>query len=162
SIFSSEGGRRGVRCRGEDALRGRTSRAARDPCLRRSNRRASLGERGVSLTASLPRSGAASSGALYTPRAIAALRQDATRPEASFRALEGNLALLRFNHVNECVMTVFETIAESGPLLRDAVRSGNLRVLASMLGPAFRGLIRHRGRNEESTPVQLGYRAHFD
>jgi len=59
-------------------------------------------------------------------------------------------------------MTVFETIAESGPLLRDAVRSGNLRVLASMLGPAFRGLIRHRGRNEDSTPVQLGYRAHFD
>src|SRR6267142_2712291 len=59
-------------------------------------------------------------------------------------------------------MTVFESIAESGPLLRDAVRSGNLRVLASMLGPAFRGLIRHRGRNEDSTPVQLGYRAHFD
>ncbi len=59
-------------------------------------------------------------------------------------------------------MTVFESIAESGPLLRDAVRSGNLRVLASMLGPAFRGLIRHRGRNEESTPVKLDYRAHFD
>ncbi len=59
-------------------------------------------------------------------------------------------------------MTVFETLAESGPLLRDAVRSGNLRVLASMLGPAFRGLVRHRGRHEDSTPVRLGYRAHFD
>jgi hypothetical protein len=59
-------------------------------------------------------------------------------------------------------MTVFETLAESGPLLRDAVRSGNLRVLASMLGPAFRGLVQHRGRHEDSTPVRLGYRAHFD
>jgi len=59
-------------------------------------------------------------------------------------------------------MTVLETLAESGPLLRDAVRSGNLRVLASMLGPAFRGLVRHRGRHEDSTPVRLGYRAHFD
>src|ERR1700751_5732397 len=60
------------------------------------------------------------------------------------------------------MMTVFESISESGPLLRDAVRSGNLRVLASMLGPAFRGLIRHRGRNDESTPAQLDYRAPFD
>src|SRR4029077_6775914 len=59
-------------------------------------------------------------------------------------------------------MTVFESLAESGPLLRDAIRSGNLRVMASMLGPAFRGLVRQRGRNEESTPVRLGYRAHFD
>ncbi|MGZ6144297.1 MAG: ferritin-like domain-containing protein, partial [Myxococcales bacterium] len=49
-----------------------------------------------------------------------------------------------------------------GPLLRDAVRSGNLRVLVSMLGPAFRGLIQQRGRNEVSTPMGLEYRAHFD
>jgi hypothetical protein len=59
-------------------------------------------------------------------------------------------------------MTVFESLAGSGPLLRDAIRSRNLRVLASMLGPAFRGLVRQRGRNEESTPVHLDYRAHFD
>jgi hypothetical protein len=59
-------------------------------------------------------------------------------------------------------MTVLESLAESGPLLRDAMRSRNLRVLASMLGPAFRGLVRQRGRNEESTPMRLDYRAHFD
>ena len=59
-------------------------------------------------------------------------------------------------------MTLIETLSESGPLLRDAVRSGNLRVLASMLGPAFRGLVRHRGRNEDSTPIGLEYPAHFD
>src|SRR5689334_5014036 len=59
-------------------------------------------------------------------------------------------------------MTFIETLAESGPLLRDAVRSGNLRVLASMLGPAFRGLVQKRGRNEESTPMGLEYPAHFD
>ncbi|MGZ6124495.1 MAG: ferritin-like domain-containing protein, partial [Myxococcales bacterium] len=59
-------------------------------------------------------------------------------------------------------MTLIETLSESGPLLRDAVRSGNIRVLASMLGPAFRGLVRQRGRNEDSTPMGLAYRAHFD
>ncbi len=59
-------------------------------------------------------------------------------------------------------MTFIDTLSESGPLLRDAVRSGNLRVLASMLGPAFRGLVQHRGRNEDSTPVDLEYSAHFD
>jgi hypothetical protein len=59
-------------------------------------------------------------------------------------------------------MTLIQTLSESGPLLRDAVRSGNLRVLASMLGPAFRGLIQQRGRNEDSTPMGLAYRAHFD
>ena len=59
-------------------------------------------------------------------------------------------------------MTLIESLSDSGPLLRDAVRSGNLRVLASMLGPAFRGLIQKRGRNEDSTPMGLEYRAHFD
>ena len=59
-------------------------------------------------------------------------------------------------------MTLIDTLSETGPLLRDAVRAGNLRVLASMLGPAFRGLVQHRGRNEESTPMGLDYRAHFD
>ncbi len=55
-----------------------------------------------------------------------------------------------------------QNLAESGPLLRDAVQSRNLRVLASMLGPAFRGLFQQRGRNEESTPMRLGYSAQFD
>jgi hypothetical protein len=55
-----------------------------------------------------------------------------------------------------------QTLADSGPLLRDAVQRGNLRVFASMLGPAFRGLIQQRGRREEMTPLRLGYSAQFD
>ncbi len=57
---------------------------------------------------------------------------------------------------------VLQSLAESGPLLRDAVQSRNLRVLASMLGPAFRGLVQQRGRNQPATPMRLGYSAHFD
>ncbi len=55
-----------------------------------------------------------------------------------------------------------QNLASSGPLLRDAVQAGNLRVLVSMLGPAFRGLVQRRGRREESTPLQVDYRAQFD
>ena len=57
---------------------------------------------------------------------------------------------------------LLHNLAESGPLLRDAVQSGNLKVLASMLGPAFRGLVQQRGKNEPHTPMRLGYSAHFD
>ncbi len=55
-----------------------------------------------------------------------------------------------------------QTLAGSGPLLRDAVQRGNFRVIASMLGPAYRGLIQQRGRREEMTPLRLGYSAQFD
>ena len=55
-----------------------------------------------------------------------------------------------------------QNLRDSGPLLRDAMQSRNLRVLASLLGPAFRGLVQQRGRNEESTPLRLGYSAQFD
>jgi hypothetical protein len=58
--------------------------------------------------------------------------------------------------------SILETLAGSGPLLRDAVQRGNLKVLASMLGPAYRGLVQQRGRNEESTPLRLDYSARFD
>ena len=59
-------------------------------------------------------------------------------------------------------MALLANLAQSGPLLRQAVASGNLRVLASMLGPAFRGLVQQRGKNEESTQMPLGYSASFD
>src|SRR4051812_43094674 len=136
----STGGRRWTRWRAADGLGGRTSRAAREPCLRRSRRRASFGERGSVILRP-------SRGGIYTAGPKGAPDTYLPSPPTGRKRL---------------AMTVFETIAESGPLLRDAVRSGNLRVLASMLGPAFRGLVRHRGRHEDSTPVRLGYRAHFD
>jgi hypothetical protein len=51
---------------------------------------------------------------------------------------------------------------ETPSLLRDATASGSWRVLASLLGPAFRGFIQHRGRGRESTPMALGHDATFD
>jgi hypothetical protein len=57
---------------------------------------------------------------------------------------------------------LLQNLADSGPLLRDAVRNGNVRVLASMLGPAFRGLWQQRGKNEAITPMRLDYSAQFD
>ena len=57
---------------------------------------------------------------------------------------------------------LWNTLASSGPLFKEAVQSRNLRVLASMLGPAFRGLVQQRGKNESSTPVRLGYNACFE
>ena len=59
-------------------------------------------------------------------------------------------------------MTILENLAESGPLLKGAVGRGHIRVLRSMLGPAFRGLVQQRGRNEATTTMSLGYSALFD
>ena len=53
-------------------------------------------------------------------------------------------------------------LIDSGPLFRDALRSGNVRVLASMLGPAFRGLVMKRGKDREQSSLPLDYRVQFD
>ncbi len=42
-------------------------------------------------------------------------------------------------------------LVDSGPLMREASASGNLKVLASLLGPAFRGLILQRGKHTQNT-----------
>ncbi|MGE5049276.1 MAG: ferritin-like domain-containing protein [Deltaproteobacteria bacterium] len=59
-------------------------------------------------------------------------------------------------------MTLMQSLSDGGPLLRNALQSGNFRVLASMLGPAFRGFVQQRGRMQGGTPVRLDYKAHFD
>ena len=59
-------------------------------------------------------------------------------------------------------MNLLDNLAQSGPLLRGAVGRGHLRVLKSMLGPAFRGLIQQRGKREPLTRMALGYSAVFD
>ncbi len=55
-----------------------------------------------------------------------------------------------------------QNLVHAGPLFRDALASGNVKVLASMLGPAFRGLVKQNGKGEANTDVSLGYRARFD
>ena len=60
------------------------------------------------------------------------------------------------------LLRTLHKLLESGPLLRDAVATGNFRVLASMLGPAYRGFIQQRGKGAKSAEVSLGCEAHFD
>ncbi len=55
-----------------------------------------------------------------------------------------------------------EEVFRTGELLRDATASRNVRVLASMLGPAWRGFVRKRARSEERTPLPVGGDATFD
>ncbi len=56
-----------------------------------------------------------------------------------------------------------ESIVSSGPaLLGEATASGNLRVLASLLGPAYRGFVRRRGRSSFATEMQVDHSAYFD
>ncbi|WP_437675629.1 ferritin-like domain-containing protein [Sorangium sp. So ce131] len=40
--------------------------------------------------------------------------------------------------------------------------SGNVRVLASLLGPAFRGFVQRRGKGVSSTDISVGYEASFN
>src|SRR5262249_61197989 len=59
-------------------------------------------------------------------------------------------------------MNLLDNLAQSGPLVRGTVGRGHLRVLKSMLGPAYRGLIQQRGKREPHTEMALGYSAVFD
>jgi hypothetical protein len=51
---------------------------------------------------------------------------------------------------------------QSGPVFREALQTGNARVLASLLGPAFRGLVQQRGKTGAQMSMPLGYPARFD
>ncbi len=56
----------------------------------------------------------------------------------------------------------FEELRRSGALLREATATGNVRVVASMLGPAWRGFVRKQGRADERSSVAVGGAATFD
>lgn len=56
----------------------------------------------------------------------------------------------------------FGRLMKSAPLLKDASASGNMTVLKSLLGPAWRGLIQQRGKAEGTTEMPLDYQACFD
>ena len=55
-----------------------------------------------------------------------------------------------------------QNLGRSGPVLREASASGNLRVLASLLGPAYRGLVMHEARGAPSTAMPAGHATVFD
>jgi hypothetical protein len=55
-----------------------------------------------------------------------------------------------------------QNLGRSGPVLREASASGNLRVLASLLGPAYRGLVMQEARGNQSTAMPADHTAVFD
>jgi len=55
-----------------------------------------------------------------------------------------------------------QNLGRSGPVLREASASGNLRVLASLLGPAYRGLVMQEARGCQSTAMPAGHTTVFD
>ncbi|MFT3771846.1 MAG: ferritin-like domain-containing protein [Minicystis sp.] len=57
--------------------------------------------------------------------------------------------------------SALKNLVHAGPLFREATESGNLRVLASFLGPAFRGLIQRRGKGRAATVMEARYGAGF-
>ncbi len=58
--------------------------------------------------------------------------------------------------------TAILNLADSGTLFRDAAATKNIRVLTSLLGPAFRGMILQHPRVHDQTEVPTGYPAVFD
>jgi hypothetical protein len=56
---------------------------------------------------------------------------------------------------------LFTTLRDTVPMIRDASQSGNLSVLRSLLGPAYRGLVQHRGHGEPATPMPARHDTHF-
>ncbi|MBL8152202.1 MAG: ferritin-like domain-containing protein [Blastocatellia bacterium] len=60
------------------------------------------------------------------------------------------------------INAAFNKLLDNRTLLLDATASGNLRVLISLLGPAYRGLIQQRGKSESATDIKLNSPAHFD
>ena len=53
-------------------------------------------------------------------------------------------------------------LMNTGPLFRDALASRSPRVLASLLGPAYRGLVQQVAKVQPQMSMPLDYRARFD
>jgi hypothetical protein len=53
-------------------------------------------------------------------------------------------------------------LLDAVPLMKDASKSGNLTVLRSLLGPAYRGLIQQRGKSEPATRMPVAHDVEFD
>lgn len=59
-------------------------------------------------------------------------------------------------------MTTIGNLLHTVPLVRDASASGNLAVLKSLLGPAWRGMIQQLGKSGPNTTMPVSYGVHFD
>ena len=57
---------------------------------------------------------------------------------------------------------VLRSLADSGPSFREAAARGNLGVLRSLLGPAWRGLVLHQGKGTDATSMPVAHDVAFD
>jgi len=55
-----------------------------------------------------------------------------------------------------------QNLLNAGPLLKEASASGNLAVLRSLLGPAWRGLVEQRGKQGPVSHIVSAHPVHFD
>jgi hypothetical protein len=60
------------------------------------------------------------------------------------------------------IIDTFTNVAQTLPLMKDATASGNLQVLRSLLGPAFRGMVQKRGKRGELSSMPVDYSVAFD
>jgi hypothetical protein len=84
----------------------------------------------------------------------------------ALHTLEESLTLPAIGHVKSGealpAPSMLRNLAQSGPLLREAVANGNVGTLKTMLGPAWRGLLQQRGKSEAATEMRLDHAATFD
>ena len=59
-------------------------------------------------------------------------------------------------------MRTLSNIKHSIPLVLEAAEARNLRVMRSLAGPSYRGLVQQRGKNEPQTTLQVGLEAVFN
>ena len=59
------------------------------------------------------------------------------------------------------VLRILKNLTDNTDTFRDAFGVRNPKVLLSLLGPATRGYLLQRGKQEQSTDVATGYNAHF-
>ena len=53
-------------------------------------------------------------------------------------------------------------IMRSSPLIKEAAKSRDIKVLRSLLGPAFRGIVLQQGKREDTTRMGSSHDVHFD
>ena len=53
-------------------------------------------------------------------------------------------------------------LRQAGPVFHDAIQCGNPEVLASLLGPAYRGFIKQTAKRDGFSSFSVGFDAHFD
>jgi len=53
-------------------------------------------------------------------------------------------------------------LCHAGPVFRDAIQCGNPEVLASLMGPAYRGFVKQMAKNDGFSKFRVGFDAYFD